>query len=52
MDGIQKSVHIGLMALANRVANGEFGCCDDFADEDNQQAFLSAMHDEVIDNME
>lgn len=54
MDGIQKSVHDGLLRLAEKVKNGKYGLGDDtFAGEDDElgQSFLSDMHDEVIDYM-
>ncbi len=55
MDGIQKAVALGLKYLADRVENGVYGEGDDaFGGEDDcdGQAFLSDMHDEVIDKME
>ena len=52
MDGIQKTVCLGLRNLARKVEEGLYGQGDDFSDEDSQQAFLDDLHDEVIDKME
>lgn len=53
MDGIQKTVSNGLRYLATKVADGAYGEGDDaFRDEDIAEAFLSDLHDEVLDKME
>lgn len=55
MDGIQKTVHLGLLQLAQNVADGKYGRDDDcFAGPEDKCAheFLSDMHDKVIDKME
>jgi len=52
MTGIQKTVFIGLEHLKAFVQEGKYGVGDDFADDENQQAFLNDLHDEVIDKME
>lgn len=58
MNGIQKTVHIGLMNLASNLKNGKYGIDDEaFAvdDEDSSkclaQLFLNDIHDEVLDKM-
>lgn len=54
MDGIQKTVHEGLLFLAEKVKDGAYGI-DDVAFNDpndsDAEAFLSDMHDHVIDKM-
>ena len=55
MDGIQKTVCLGLRDLAHQVEQGNYGLDDDaFTGENDEQAeaFLSDMHDLVIDKME
>lgn len=55
MTGIQETVALGLEILARRVREGKYGECDEaFQGEDDCDglAFLSDMHDEVIDKME
>lgn len=55
MDGIQKTVFLGLKEMARRVEQGKYGIDDDaFAGKGDRdgQSFLSDMHDEVIDKME
>ncbi len=57
MDGLQKTVAEGLRRLAQKVEDGVYGKDDDaFQDNDNDDklanAFLSDMHDFVIDMME
>ncbi len=55
MDGIQKTVALGLKYLAQRVEDGAYGEGDEAfggVDDCVGQAFLSDMHDEVIDKME
>ncbi len=55
MEGIQKTVALGLRWIADEVERGKYGEGDDaFAGEDDcdGQAFLSDMHDEVIDKMQ
>ncbi len=55
MDGIQKTVVLGLRYLANKVEKGFYGEGDDaFGGEDDCEGllFLSDMHNEVIDKME
>ena len=52
MDGIQKTVHEGLMLLAKNVANGVYGENDDaFQDEDLAEQFLNDIHDNILDKM-
>ena len=54
-DGIQKTVVLGLRELADKVETGTYGKDDDAftGDEDELgHAFLSDMHDLVIDKME
>ncbi len=53
MNGIQKTVSDGLRYLATKVADGAYGKGDDaFQDEGLAEAFLSDMHDEVLDKMD
>ena len=57
MDGIQKTVYLGLDVLATNVREGLYGKDDDaFADDEDDggtaQAFLNDMHDEVISKMQ
>ena len=57
MDGIQKTVVLGLRLLAQKVENGDYGEGDDaFYDDDGEggvaQVFLNDMHDEVLDKMQ
>ncbi len=55
MDGIQKTVALGLREMAQRVEDGKYGIDDDAftGDEDcDSLEFLNDMHDEVIDKME
>ncbi len=56
MDGIQKSVALGLKYLAQKVEDGAYGKDDNAFDDDENggyaQAFLNDLHDEVIDKME
>ncbi len=52
MTGIQETIYIGLEHLKAFVEEGKYGTGDDFAEDDNQLAFLNDMHDEVIDKME
>ena len=57
MDGIQKSVHLGLSELAREVEQGLFGTDDDaFTDSNGNDekalCFLNRMHDLIIDRME
>lgn len=57
MDGIQKTVALGLRNLARKVEEGAYGQGDEAFDEEGNyggtaQAFLDDMHDEVLDKME
>ena len=55
MEGIQKSVAIGLRVLAEKVKNGDYGKDDSaFGGEDDcdGEAFLRDLHDEVIEKMQ
>ena len=59
MDGIQKTVALGLRKIADDVEKGVYGINEDafyYDDEDDGggkgQAFLDAIHDEVFDKME
>ncbi len=57
MDGIQKTIALGLRNLARKVEEGLYGEGDGAFDDDNgeggsAQAFLDDMHDEVLDKME
>ena len=55
MDGIQKTVAEGLRYLTNKVEEGLYGEGDNAfqGDDDSQaEAFLSDLHDYVIDKME
>lgn len=53
MDGIQKTVHEGLLHIAERVENGDFGEDDDaFQDDEIAQGFLNDLHDYVLDKMQ
>ena len=54
MNGIQKTVYLGLLTMAEKVKNGDYGVDDDAfgGDEDcDGLAFLSDMCDEVTDKM-
>ena len=52
MDGIQKTVSVGLIYLATKVADGAYGDGDNaFQDETVESAFLDDLQDEVIDKM-
>ncbi len=56
MEGIQKTVALGLRNIARKVEEGLYGSNDDAFDDDagdggDAQAFLDALHDEVIDVM-
>lgn len=56
MEGIQKSVYLGLKELASEVEEGLYGTDDDAFDDDgsnssNGQRFLDQMHDLIIDRM-
>ena len=57
MDGIQKTVALGLRNLARRVEEGAYGDGDEAFDDDDgeggvAQAFLDDLTDEVISKME
>lgn len=57
MDGIQKTICLGLRYLAQKVEDGAYGIDDNAFDDDNDaggaaQAFLDDMHDNIIDKME
>ena len=57
MEGLQKTVCLGLKYLAQKVEDGAYGEDDDAFDDDDgeggvAQAFLDDMHDYVIDKME
>ncbi len=57
MDGIQKTVALGLQYLAQKIEDGAYGEGDDAFNDDGgeggvAQAFLDDLHDEVIDKME
>lgn len=55
MDGIQKTVVLGLRELANKVEQGDYGIDDNaFHGEDDElgQSFLDDMTDLVISKME
>ncbi len=57
MNGIQKTVALGLRYLAQKVEDGAYGEGDDAFDDDDDrggaaQAFLDDFHDEVLDKME
>ena len=55
MDGIQKTVYLGLLELAEKVKTGKYGVDDNAFTGDNDElahSFLGDMHDLVIDNME
>lgn len=57
MDGLQKTVHEGLMFLASQVKDGRYGIDDLAFNDDNgeggvAQCFLDDMHDHVIDKMQ
>ena len=50
MDGIQKTVSLGLRYLATKVEDGTYGNDDDaFGDDIVREAFLEDLEDEVID---
>lgn len=52
-NGIQETVRLGLIQLAENVNAGKYGENDDaFDDEEDAQKFLNDMHDEVLDKME
>ncbi len=49
MDGIQKTVSLGLTYLATKVADGAYGDDDDaFQDDSQKDAFLEDLEDEVL----
>ena len=49
MDGIQKTVSLGLTYLAGKVAEGAYGNDDDaFQDDLIRDAFMEDLEDEVI----
>ncbi len=54
--GIQESVRLGLLIMANNVEDGKYGEGDDAFKGDNDDElghkFLSDLHDEVLDKME
>lgn len=57
MDGIQKTVYLGIEILASNVLKGKYGEGDDaFQDDDDDdnlaQQFLNDMHDEVLSKMQ
>ena len=53
MDGIQKTVHMGLIDLAGKVADGAYGDNDDaFQDDSVRAAFLEDLSDNVTDKMD
>ena len=53
MDGIQKTVNLGLIYLAGKVANGAYGNDDDaFEDDSVREAFLEDLQDEVLSKMD
>ena len=58
MEGIQKTVHIGLLKLASNVEKGVYGKDDEaFADDEDSlkslaQQFLNDIHDEILDKMQ
>lgn len=52
MDGIQKTVYLGLIHLANKVAGGAYGEDDGAFSESAGEAFLEDLEDEVLDKME
>lgn len=52
MDGIQKTVSLGLRYLATKVADGAYGDDDDaFQDDVVEEAFLEDLEDEVLGKM-
>ena len=53
MDGIQKTVSLGLQYLANKVAEGAYGNDDEAFENDLvREAFLEDLQDEVLDKMD
>lgn len=53
MDGIQKTVRLGLKYLATKVADGAYGEDDDaFQDDAVVEAFLEDLQDEVLGKMQ
>lgn len=53
MDGIQKTVSLGLTYLANKVREGAYGDDDEaFQDDTVRAAFLEDLQDEVIGKMD
>ena len=60
MDGIQKTVNLGLIYLATKVADGFYGEDDEALQQDdsasegcsNRDAFLDDLQDEVIGKMD
>lgn len=52
MDGIQKTVVLGLRYLAQKVEDGAYGIDDDAFDDGSDQAFLDDLSDNVTDKME
>ena len=53
MEGIQKTVHSGLLYLATKVAEEAYGKDDEaFENATSEEAFLEDLQDEVIGKME
>lgn len=53
MDGMQKTVNLGLTYLATKVAEGAYGEGDEaFQDDSQVNAFLEDFEDEVISKMD
>ena len=57
MDGIQKTVFLGLAKMAENVKDGKYGVNDNVFDDDDDnggdaQVFLDDLTDEVISKME
>jgi hypothetical protein len=55
MDGTQKTVYLGLLAMAEKVKAGDYGKDDDaFHGDDDEDglAFLADMCDNVTDNIQ
>lgn len=52
-DGIQETVRLGLLGLAERVADGLYGDSDNaFQGDDERDEFLNDLQDEVIGKMD
>ena len=52
MDGIQKTVHDGLICLANKVAAGVYGEDDDAFQDVKRKAFYDDLMDEVENKLD